>query len=249
MFDDVFEKPGTFTFSVQAIDRDLNYSLPASLTLTVVLPWYHNGWVLYPSATGIVALALFASVFGYRYYQERQRVAAYQRLAVSELADARRVQMGLMPEAAPEIEGLEVAGRCVSANTVSGDFYDYLQANGQIAIVVGDVTGHGMQGAMNAVMVDGVLRMAAKSHSYELSPATLKSGLPSNRFACQRCFWLKVVKGIRQPDMSGLGKIHHDIHGWIYEYLKQNWISVLPKGRLIETELEIKARSVYGVQL
>ena len=84
---------------------------------------------------------------------------------------------------------------------------------------------------------------------YELSPSTLKSGLPSNRFACQRCFWLKVVKGIRQPDMSGLGKIHHEIHDWIYEYLKQQWIAILPRGRLIETELKIKARPVHGVQL
>ena len=84
---------------------------------------------------------------------------------------------------------------------------------------------------------------------YKLSPSTLKSGLPSNRFACQRCFWLKVVKGIRQPDMSGLGKIHHDIHGWIYEYLKEQWVSVLPRGRLIETELKIKARPIHGIQL
>ena len=46
-----------------------------------------------------------------------------------------------MAEVAPTVERLEIAGRYVSANTVSGDFYDYLQA-GQVAIVVGDVTGH-----------------------------------------------------------------------------------------------------------
>ena len=62
-----------------------------------------------------------------------------------------------MPDVAPTIKGLEIAGRCVSANTVSGDFYDYLHADDQVAIVVGDVTGHGMQGAMNAVMTDGIL--------------------------------------------------------------------------------------------
>ena len=48
---------------------------------------------------------------------------------------------------------------------------------------------------------------------------------------------------------EGLGKIHHDIHGWIYEYLKQKWIAILPRGRLIETELKIKARSTLGIQL
>jgi hypothetical protein len=66
-FDHTFDETGTYTVEVQAIDRDLNYSEPASLTLTVILPWYQNGWILYPSAGGIVALALFASAFGYRY--------------------------------------------------------------------------------------------------------------------------------------------------------------------------------------
>ena len=174
MFDNVFEKPGTFTFSVQAIDRDLNNSEPASVTLTVVLPWYQNGWILYPSGGGILALALFAGIYAYHYYQERRRVIAYQRLAVEEVQDARRVQMGLMPEVAPEIEGLEIAGKCLSANTVSGDFFDYLsgERSDEIAIVVGDVTGHGMQGAMNATLTDGVLQMAAEKAD-DLSPSAL----------------------------------------------------------------------------
>jgi transcriptional regulator with PAS, ATPase and Fis domain len=34
-FDHVFDQPGTYAFQVQAIDRDLNYSEPATLSLTV----------------------------------------------------------------------------------------------------------------------------------------------------------------------------------------------------------------------
>jgi hypothetical protein len=143
----MFREAGAYTFEVLAIDRDLNYSQPASISLNVVPPWYQNGWILFPSASGIFALLIFSSVLSYHYYQERQRVVAYQREAVLELNDARRVQMGLMPEIAPTVERLEMAGRCVSANTVSGDFFDYLKGCNQIAIVVGDVTGHGMQGA------------------------------------------------------------------------------------------------------
>jgi sigma-B regulation protein RsbU (phosphoserine phosphatase) len=173
-FNHLFSDAGTFIFEVVAIDRDLNYSEPASLTLTIVLPWYKNGWILYPSAGGIIALMVFSGILGYRYYQERQQVLVYQQLAVSELQDARRVQMGLMPEVAPEIEGLAIAGKCLSANTVSGDFFDYLPApdGSEIAIVVGDVTGHGMQGAMNAVMADGILRAIA-AEIKTLAPTTL----------------------------------------------------------------------------
>ena len=167
---------GTYTFSVQAIDRNLNYSEPASVTLTVVLPFYLRASFLVPTIAGGTLLMALLVIQALVLLKRRRQVFAYQRLAVEELADARRVQMGLMPEVAPEIEGLEIAGRCVSANTVGGDFFDYLQGSNEIAIVVGDVTGHGMQGAMNAVMTDGVLKATAKAQVH-LSPARLMTEL------------------------------------------------------------------------
>ncbi|MBM3242608.1 response regulator [Candidatus Poribacteria bacterium] len=66
-------KPGEYTFEVQAIDRDLNYSEPASLTLKVVPPWYLNGWIAFPAGGGILG-ALFMSIFfGSRYYTQRRQ--------------------------------------------------------------------------------------------------------------------------------------------------------------------------------
>ena len=35
-YDFIFDEPGTYTFEVQAIDRDLNYSEPASVKLEVI---------------------------------------------------------------------------------------------------------------------------------------------------------------------------------------------------------------------
>ena len=157
-----FDKPGTYTFEVVAIDRDLNYSKPASLTLTIVLPWYQNGWILFSIGGMTVVLLLFCGVFAYRYYHQRQQVLAYQQEAVSELADAREMQMGLIPQAAPEVPGFEIAGVCISARTVSGDFFDYVPlSNGMLAVVLADVTGKGMKGAMNAVLSSGVLHSVA----------------------------------------------------------------------------------------
>jgi len=71
-FDDSFDKPGAYTFEVQAIDRALNYSQPASVTLKVVPPWYLNGWIAFPSGGGIVALLIGFIVFGSRYYVQRR---------------------------------------------------------------------------------------------------------------------------------------------------------------------------------
>ena len=158
-----FDKPGTYTFEVVAIDRDLNYSAPASLTLTVVLPWHQNGWILYPLGSAIVILLFLCGILAHRYYHQRQQILAHQREAVSELADAREMQTGLIPQTAPEVPGFEIAGVCSAARTVSGDFFDYIHlSNGTLAVVLADVTGKGMKGAMNAVLSSGVLHSEAK---------------------------------------------------------------------------------------
>ena len=176
-----FDEPGTYTFEVVAIDRDLNYSTPASLTLTVVLPWYENKWILYPLGGVIVVLMLLCGTFVYRYYQQHQQVLAYQREAVSELADAQEMQMGLIPQTAPEVPGFEIAGVCISARSVSGDFFDYLPlSNGTLAVVLADVTGKGMKGAMNAVLSSGTLYSVA---TLELSPSQMLWALNQNLYS------------------------------------------------------------------
>ena len=102
--------------------------MPIGFEVEVMPPWYLRGWIIFPSGVVIFVALISSLFFGSRYYAQRRQILAYQRLAVEELQDARRVQMGLMPEVAPDIDGLEIAGKCLSANTVSGDFYDYLAA-------------------------------------------------------------------------------------------------------------------------
>jgi len=189
--DYIFEEPGKYNFEVQAIDRDLNYSQPASVTLTIIPLWYKNGWIVFPSAGAIFVLLISSIFFGLRYYVQRQNVRAYERAAVQELQDANQMQMALMPTNAPSIGGLEIAGKCIPANTVSGDFFDYLEGKQQseIALVVADVTGKAMKGAMNAVMADGILHAVAKD-MMELSPASLMMVLND------------VLKGRMEQDMN-----------------------------------------------
>jgi len=173
-FDDFFDKPGAYTFEVQAIDRDLNYSEPASLTLKVMLPFYMRAGFLVPTVGGGTILLAALAVSLIFLFKRHRQVRAYERAAVQELRDAKQVQMSLMPETAPEIEGIEIASKCLPANTVSGDFFDYLAGKNpnEIGLVVADITGKAMKGAMNAVMADGVLRATAKAQK-QLSPASL----------------------------------------------------------------------------
>ncbi|MBC8227929.1 SpoIIE family protein phosphatase, partial [bacterium] len=173
-FNHLFKASGTYTFEVVAIDRDLNYSLPASVTLKVVPPFYMTAVFLTPTVSlgGILLVGLTISLI--LLFKHRRRIRAYERLAVQELQDANRVQMSLMPNTAPPMEGVEIAGKCIPANTVSGDFFDYLQSTkkNEIGLVVADVCGKAMKGAMNAVMTDGILRTTAMEQG-EFTSASL----------------------------------------------------------------------------
>jgi len=72
-FDWIPKKPGTYIFEVQAIDRDLNYSESASLTLEIVPIWYFSGWVVLPGGGAILASLIVAIIFGWRYYAQRRQ--------------------------------------------------------------------------------------------------------------------------------------------------------------------------------
>jgi len=166
---------GNYTFEVIAVDRDLVYSeSPASVKLKVVPPFYLRASFLIP-IVGLGAILLATSIIlTTAFIKHRRRIRAYERTAVLELQDANRVQMSLMPQTAPAIKGVEIAGKCLPANTVSGDFFDYLEgkSDNEIALVVADVAGKAMKGAMNAVMTDGILRTAALEQG-EFTPSSL----------------------------------------------------------------------------
>jgi signal transduction histidine kinase/streptogramin lyase/DNA-binding NarL/FixJ family response regulator len=54
--------PGAYTFFVQFIDRDLNYSEPARAFLLIVTPWYANSWIMIPGGIGLAGLLGWAFV-------------------------------------------------------------------------------------------------------------------------------------------------------------------------------------------
>jgi len=162
-----FRKPGTYTFQVQAIDRDLNYSEPASLKLEIITPFYLRAIFLIPvigSGTILLAALVFLAT---ALTKRRRQVHAYERMAVQELQDARKMQVSLLPETVPQVEGVEIAGRSITANTVGGDFFDYLAlADGKVGIAMADVSGKGLRAAMNAVLADGMMHEVATIEAF-----------------------------------------------------------------------------------
>ena len=75
----------------------------------------------------------------------------------AQLQTAHDMQMRLMPTASPQIPGLDIAGRCIPANHVGGDFFQYFDRNGKLAVCLADVTGKAMEAAIPVVMFSGIL--------------------------------------------------------------------------------------------
>ena len=95
-----------------------------------------------------------------RYFDIRTAEESQQKLIADmeeELQTAHEMQMNLMPTESPQIEGFDIAGRCLTANHVGGDFFQYFPQDGKLSLTLADVTGHAMEAAIPAVMFSGIL--------------------------------------------------------------------------------------------
>ncbi|HEX2222882.1 MAG TPA: PP2C family protein-serine/threonine phosphatase [Thermoanaerobaculia bacterium] len=64
---------------------------------------------------------------------------------VEEVEYARRIQLSMLPQKAPDLDWLELAAVSLPATEVGGDYYDYFRLpDGRLALVIGDVAGHGV---------------------------------------------------------------------------------------------------------
>ena len=91
---------------------------------------------------------------------------------------AETLQRSLLPERLPAIDGVAMAARYLPAGrgaAIGGDWYDALELkDGRVALVVGDVVGHGLRAA--ATM--GQLRNACRAYALvEASPAEVVARL------------------------------------------------------------------------
>ena len=78
-----------------------------------------------------------------------------------ELRTAHDMQMGLMPQESPAIPGFEIAGTCLPAAEVGGDYFNYVyldRRRTRLGFLVADVSGKGMGAATVTMRFNEVLR-------------------------------------------------------------------------------------------
>jgi len=124
-----------------------------------------------------VALALAAARIRQPEEEHEDRLPAHIRRITerermqSELEIARHVQMKLLPKESPDLSGYDVAGTCIPATEVGGDYFDFIAlGDGKLGIAVGDVSGKGVSAAIYMTLTKGILQ----SHvGYADSPVTV----------------------------------------------------------------------------
>jgi phosphoserine phosphatase RsbU/P len=95
-------------------------------------------------------------------------ILAKQRME-NDLALARNVQGGLLPEKLPEIEGLEISVAYTPSLMVGGDYYDFMRLKpDSLLTVIADVEGKGVASALMMASLQASLRtLATHVHALE----------------------------------------------------------------------------------
>jgi phosphoserine phosphatase RsbU/P len=101
----------------------------------------------------------------------QRRITIEHTRATAELDAARQIQQHLVPAVLPAVEGFALDAAYRPATEVGGDFYQVLQrGDGGILLIVGDVSGKGLNAAMRGTLALGLVRAFAAEN---LGPGAL----------------------------------------------------------------------------
>jgi sigma-B regulation protein RsbU (phosphoserine phosphatase) len=118
--------------------------------------------------------------------RNQEQLVEQERLG-KELEMSRQIQDELLPHAAASFPFAEVKGVSIPAREVGGDFFNYfLLPGGDVAIVMGDVSGKGMPAALLMANLQ----------------ATLKARMPHERNLAELVSWLDVEVDENTPSES-----------------------------------------------
>jgi sigma-B regulation protein RsbU (phosphoserine phosphatase) len=98
-----------------------------------------------------------------------------QELIGKQLETAREVQSRLFPRHAPSMPGYDIAGICIPAYEIGGDYFDYISLSpNRLGLAVADVSGHGISAALVMTAFRALLRTQARG---KLGPANMAKAI------------------------------------------------------------------------
>jgi hypothetical protein len=95
-------------------------------------------------------------------------------LVRDEIQIARHLQRELLPKASPDLPGYGFAHSSRTANDIGGDYYQFHRlADGRMAIVVADASGHGMAAGLLMAIANATLHIALELDPSPVAVSTL----------------------------------------------------------------------------
>ncbi len=159
-----------------------------------------------------------------------------------EIQQAQEVQQLLIPHELPEVTGITIESEYRPAREVGGDFFQILplETPGSVLIVVGDVTGKGMQAGMLVALIVGAIRGAVQ-HSTD--PARIlhevNEQLCERQHAIATCLILRI-----DPDGTGIianaGQLAPYLNGSEIEMEGAFPIGIVPDGEFAITSFALQ---------
>ncbi|MGH7492850.1 MAG: PP2C family protein-serine/threonine phosphatase [bacterium] len=104
---------------------------------------------------GIIAAQSAQVMENARLYEEEQALLRMQ----EQVRLAAQIQLELLPKAAPQIEGYEIASMSLPAQSVGGDYFDFIPVDDhRWALCLGDVTGKGLPASLLMANLQATIR-------------------------------------------------------------------------------------------
>ncbi|HEV2230497.1 MAG TPA: SpoIIE family protein phosphatase [Steroidobacteraceae bacterium] len=154
------------------------FSYQGMIDLLAVAPFYLGGfdarWLRALRLLRLLRVLKLQTHVLERVVEERTRELADKNAALekaqaqlkAELEVARSLQLAILPAAFPARPGCQGAARMIPATTMGGDFYDFIELpDGQIGLVIADVSGHGVPAAFFMAVARTNLRELAVRHT------------------------------------------------------------------------------------
>lgn len=112
----------------------------------------------------VLTVGVFLSFNGRRFYQKQAELISKNASTQMELNMAQGIQKGILAGSFPDTECYGVFADMTPAAEVGGDFYDWFPVDEtHLAIVIGDVSGHGMPAAMFMALTKTLIKVYAQS--------------------------------------------------------------------------------------
>ena len=143
------------------------------------------------TASTMLSLLLVTVMLSRRFLHAQRKQEQWRQ----EIKQAQHVQQVLIPEKLPLVAGLTIESEYRPAREVGGDFFQIIPGNGDgsVLIIVGDVTGKGLQAGMLVALIVGAIRSVVQHNTDPLQVLnSLNEELCDREHASATCLMLRI---------------------------------------------------------